>query len=77
MKLSVSNEFEKARHFGRQEERALIVRVLHKAFSGLTAALFATDSARESLKTGGAPEAEILSKVHKLLTKALAIRDAS
>jgi hypothetical protein len=60
-------KLERGRRKGREDERACILLRLHNSFSGMTAALFAIGSVKESLEAEGSPQAEVLSKAHQLL----------
>jgi signal transduction histidine kinase len=64
---SESAEFERGRLAGKEQERALIARRLHKGFECLTAASFAVELAKEP----GERQCEFVSKASKLLDEAV------
>jgi hypothetical protein len=66
-KLSESEVFERGRRAGREEERALMARKLHKGFEALTAGSFAIELAKEP----GERQTELVSRASKLLTEAM------
>jgi hypothetical protein len=65
-KSFASDEFERGRRIGRDEERVLIARKLHQGFECLTAASFAVELAKEQSERQG----ELVSKASKLLDEA-------
>jgi len=65
-KSSASDEFERGRRIGRDEERVLIARKLHQGFECLTAASFAVELAKEQSER----QYELVSRASKLLDEA-------